>query len=284
MGFSFALCAAAFQSAKDILSKKLSSRVDSTTSTFASFAFALPFYVILLIALWLIEVESFTVSVGFWSWVVLRAMSDLGAEWSKMHGMQFGDLSVVSSLFALSPVFLLITSPLITGDVPSIQGACGVIVTVIGTLIVVHKPRGAVATDRRAIIFGLAAAFFFSLNSCFDRLAVQTASAPFSGFVMTLLAGMALVPGIWRNPVRQSGLRTEAKLFWARGGLEIIFMISKLLALQYLQAPYVVAIQRLAILFSIVSGRLVFQEEQFRQRLFGGLVVVIGVAIILLDL
>lgn len=281
IGLSFALSAATFQTAKDIISKKLSAKVDSTVSTFASFAYAVPFYALALGILWSLGLETFYVSAGFWSWVILRALSDLGAEWCKMHGMQFGDLSVVSSLFALSPAFLLVTSPLITGDIPTVQGVVGVLITVLGTLIVVHKPRGAGIIDRRAIFFGLASAAFFSLNSCFDRMAVQTASPTLSGFVMTFFAGLAVLPHMFRGESRFVNLRSESKLFWTRGFLELIFMVSKLCALQYMQAPYVVAIQRLAILFSIFSGHFIFHEKQLGQRLFGGAVVLAGVLVIL---
>src|SRR5205809_7287613 len=65
MGLLAALLSAVFASAKDLVSKKLASGLDGTASTFASFAFALPFYAVLLIVLWLLGQETFTCYLAF---------------------------------------------------------------------------------------------------------------------------------------------------------------------------------------------------------------------------
>jgi len=64
--------------------------------------------------------------------------------------------------------------------------------------------------------------------------------------------------------------------------LEIAFMVCKLHALQYLQAPYVVSIQRLSLIFSIIGGRLFFQEADFGRRLASGVLILGGVIVIAL--
>src|SRR5438128_5587010 len=48
MGFLAAVLSAGLSSAKDLLSKRLAFRLDGTVSTFASFFFALPYYVVVL--------------------------------------------------------------------------------------------------------------------------------------------------------------------------------------------------------------------------------------------
>src|SRR5947209_9349500 len=116
MGFLAALLSTVFSSAKDLLSKRLAFRLDGTVSTFASFWFALPFYVLLLAVLYLLGVETFVWSVPFLVLIVLRSVTDTFAEWMKMYAFAHGDISMVATFFSLSPLFLLITSPLITGD------------------------------------------------------------------------------------------------------------------------------------------------------------------------
>jgi ABC-type dipeptide/oligopeptide/nickel transport system permease subunit len=49
-GLIAALLSAVFASSKDIVSKKVSSNVDGTISAFASFAYALPYYAVVLAA------------------------------------------------------------------------------------------------------------------------------------------------------------------------------------------------------------------------------------------
>src|SRR5579859_4069813 len=116
MGLLLAFVASTLATAKDLLSKRLASRLDGTASTFASFAFALPFYVVALAVLRLLGLEVFTWSLPFLGLVLLRSSTDTIAEGLKMHAFNHGDISIVATFFSLAPLFLLFTSPLITGD------------------------------------------------------------------------------------------------------------------------------------------------------------------------
>lgn len=284
MGILAALLSALLSATKDIVSKKLSGKVDGTVSTFASFLFAIPYYLIVIAVFWMLGWEDFHVAGGFFFWIVLRSLSDAFAEWFKMHAFEHGDLSVVSALFSLYPIILLLTSPLITGDKLSVGGALSVVVTIIGTIIILYHPRDSERRiDPRAVFFALAAAVCFSLNSCFDRLAVQTASPLMSGFVMTLLAGLFILPIMLRKPARFAQLCEFQGPFLQRGFFEISFMVIKLYALTVLPAPYVVGIQRISVLLNVISGKVLFKEERFVQRMIGACLVVAGVVSIVLQ-
>jgi drug/metabolite transporter (DMT)-like permease len=277
MGLLAALSSAVFASAKDLVSKKLASGLDGTASTFASFAFALPFYAVLLIVLWLLGQETFTWSLAFLGLVLLRSVTDTFAEWMKMHAFGHGDISMVATFLSISPLFLLVTSPLITGDKLSLTGTLGVILVVGGSLAVVYRPSAGWAGHKKGILLAVGASLFFSLNSCFDRLAVLEGTPVFAGFTMTLLSALFLLPFTLVKKERREGLR----VYWAgllvRGILEVAFMVSKLYALQYRSAPDVAGIQRVSLVLSIIGGRVLFQEEDFGRRLAAGVFILAGV-------
>lgn len=276
-----ALLSAGCSTAKDVISKRLAPKIDGTISTFASFAYALPYYAVFLALTWLLGFETFAVAPGFLYWVVLRSLSDSFAEWFKMHAFQYGDLSLVSSIFSLYPVLLLFIAPFITGDRITLAGAIGVIITIAGTLVILYRPRNsATPIHPKALLFAFGAAVFFSLNTCFDRLAAQSASPGLSAFAMTFLAGVFLLPLLRGKGQALSQLRDHQGLLWQRGFFEIAFMVIKLYALQHLQAAYVVGLQRVGVLFSVVSGKLVFNEEEFVKRLIGAMLIVVGVVVI----
>src|SRR6516164_4185498 len=113
MGIFAALLSAVFSTSKDIVSKKLTVKIDGTASAFASFAFALPFYLIVLLMLWLLGYNIFTFTQAFWLLVLARALTDVFAEWLKMYAFGHGDISLVNILFSLSPLCLLAMSPLL---------------------------------------------------------------------------------------------------------------------------------------------------------------------------
>src|SRR3989442_15567184 len=97
MEFFAALLSAVFSSSKDLLSKRLAFRLDGTVSTFASFWFALPFYVLVLVVLYPLGVETFECSLPFLALVLLRSITDTFAEWMKMHAFAHGDVSLVAT-------------------------------------------------------------------------------------------------------------------------------------------------------------------------------------------
>src|SRR5947209_14169162 len=97
MNFLAAVLSAVFSSAKDLLSKRLAFRLDGTASTYASFAYALPYYLLMLAILWLLGYENFTCSLSFLLLVVLRSVTDAVAEGMKMHAFCHGDLSLVAT-------------------------------------------------------------------------------------------------------------------------------------------------------------------------------------------
>ncbi len=281
MGFVAALLSAVFSSSKDLLSKRLASRLDGTASTFASFAFALPYYVLLLAVLCPLGVETLAWSLPFLALVLLRSLTDTCAEGLKMYAFAHGDLSVVATFFSLSPLFLLVTSPLITGDPLAPPEVVAVFLVVVGSLLLVYRPSQAGWADqKKGILLASGAALFFSLNSCFDRLAVQRGTPVFAGFAMTLLSALFLGPLVGFRPDRLRALHAHRAALWARGGLEVAFMVCKLSALQFLPAPDVVAVQRLSLVLSILGGRLFFKEPDFRRRLAAGLLILAGVFVV----
>jgi drug/metabolite transporter (DMT)-like permease len=281
MGFVAALLSAGFSSAKDLLSKRLAFRLDGTVSTFASFWFALPFYLLVLATLYGLGMESFEWSALFLILVLLRSITDTFAEWMKMYAFAHGDISVVATFFSLSPLFLLLTSPLITRDPLSGADVAAVVLVVGGSLVIVYRPsRTGLTGQKKAIMLAMGAALFFSLNSCFDRLAVQKGTPVLSGFAMTLLSALFLAPFVVFRRDRLQALRGHRAGLLIRGGLEIAFMVCKLYALQFLPAPDVVAVQRVSLLLSIIGGRMFFKEPDFKRRLAAGLLILGGVFVV----
>lgn len=290
VGFLLALLSSAFSAAKDLVSKKLAFRLHGTASTFASFAYALPFYLLLLAVLVPLGVEKISLSLGFLFLVFLRSLTDALAEGLKMHAFAHADISLVSCFFSLSPLFLLITSPLLTGDRLSWQAVLAVLLVVVGSIALVYRPsHKGWAIQKKGLLLACAAAVFFSLNSCFDRLTVekigtaQKGTPVFAGFAMTLLSALFLLPLIAHRRDHWKTMYAEGRGLWLRGLLEVAFMACKLSALQYLSAPLVVAVQRSSLLLSIVGGRVFFREQDFARRLVAGIVILGGVIVVALD-
>lgn len=278
MGFLLALFAATFGTAKDIVSKKLSFNVDGSTSAFASFAFAMPGYLLLLLIGVLNGHEYFSVTSMFWVYVICRSLTDTVAESTKMYALSHGELSAVVSIISLHPVFTLFTSPLLTGDPVTFKMALGVIITVLGSITIIYDGKS--WPPKNAILYALICSLFFSLNNCFDRLSVTNGSPIFSGMIMNLLAGIFLIPSLLKLG-KSKLLVSNWRPFLLRGCLESCFMAIKLTALQTITSPELGAIMRLTILFSVFSGNLMFKEHGLFRKVIGAVITVIGVSFII---
>ncbi|MCB0344053.1 MAG: hypothetical protein KDD66_03005, partial [Bdellovibrionales bacterium] len=90
-----------------------------------------------------------------------------------------------------------------------------------------------------------------------------------------MLAPFAIKRVGWR-----AELATNRHSLWGRGGLEVTFMIAKLAALQFLQAPYVSGLMKSSILVSVIGGRVLFREGDFGRRMLASALIIFGCVII----
>jgi drug/metabolite transporter (DMT)-like permease len=282
MGILLALLSATLGASKDLVSKHLTVSLDPTTSTFASFFFALPFYVVALLCCTLTGHISFEVGASFWTLVLLRTLSDAAAEWSKLKSLSLGDISFVAPIISLTPLFLLIIAPLITGDATSFHGIIAVVLSVLGSLLLFTE-RQSGKPKIKAVMFALITAFFFALNSSFDRLTVQSAHPLVAGATMTALAALLFLPPILYGAAKRAALKNSLTPLLIRGLLETGFMTIKLGALFYLAPQYVSAIGRLSLLCTVIGGHVIYKEGYFWRRMSASALIIAGVVMIIAE-
>lgn len=284
IGIASALISTFFASSKDLVSKSLAHKIDGTVSACASFLYALPWYALCMGTLYLLGYNIFNYGETFLWYVFLRSITDTFAELFKMHALKHGDISFIANFLSLAPVFLLFTSPLITGESIHGLGLLGVLLICLATILLVYNPtERAAGIPWKGVMLATASAFFFSLNSCFDRLAVQSGNAIISGFAMTLLSGMFLTPAMLKHKAWQKELKAESKLLHLRGVLETLFMVTKLHAMSFLEAQYVVGIGKIGLVFSIIGGGKVHHEEGYKRRLVFSILIIIGSVLIIFE-
>lgn len=271
-----ALVASILVAAKDVVSKKVSTAVNPLVSSFASFLFAIPYYLLILAVLWMLGIEDFTFNAGFWSFVVLRALSDTCAESGRMLALKRGEFSSVASIISLHPIITLIISPLITGDQINSSIVYGVLFASLGTY---FFSMVAIRIDLKTFLISIATAVFLSLNNCFDRLSVLSASPTMSGFAMNTLAALLTWP-LALLAVGKKGsfgeLHASRKPFLLRGFFETVFMVTKLYAMTVLQAPVLSAILRLSLVFQVIAGKTIFHEKDLVYRIIGSMLIIAG--------
>jgi len=101
----FALIGALSKSLLDLLSKKFMQNKDEYIVTWARFAFAVPFLLLLLFFIEIPKVDSI-----FWLVVFITAPVELIAMFLYMRSIKISPLSLTIPMLGMTPIFILLTS------------------------------------------------------------------------------------------------------------------------------------------------------------------------------
>lgn len=283
--FILAVLAAFFSAVKDAISKQSLKNVDEYVVTWASRFFALP---VLLPFVLINDIP--TLGREFYINLFFILGIQIVANILYFRAIKLSDLSLTIPLLAFTPLFLLVTSPLIVGEYPRWIDVAGIILIVGGSYLlnIKNKKQGYLAPFR-ALLYNpgaklmLLVAFCWSLLSNFNKVGVQTSSPTFwPAFNSSILAiaffGIALSKSSkpWQQ-VKQN-YQSLIPMGICQGLLLLFFMKALDLAL----VAQVISVKRLSILFAVMFGYFCFGEAGIKERLLGAGIMLIGVTLITL--
>ncbi len=227
---------------------------------------------------------------GFWPLLFWDSVINIVAYLLYIRAFRLADASLVAPLVLLTPVLMLITSPIMLGEHTPPLGMAGVLFTVLGIGLLDTGEANPTGGRRRLnfMVFirdpgaraMIVTAALWSIGANIDKLGVQTSSPLiWIASVTSCIALFALV--YWlagpRHPVTAHALRYA---FFA-GATMSFGNTLQMWALTVLFAPYVIAIKRISALFTVLaSGRLL--QEETGGRLLGASVMLVGAIMIAL--
>lgn len=234
---------------------------------------------------------------GFWTAIAVTGVLNAVTFPLLLKAYEIGEFSSVYSMILLSPVFLLLTSFIFLGELPTIGGVGGVLLTVLGLAIIARGNSGRhdeVSNFAKGNWLGILVAFIWSVSVNFDKLASQYSSpffAPAIGLIFIALG--SFIYALFRKEfaLNTAGKKNELKIFFSAKHYAILLIAALLLALSNVMhnfallagpAAYTIAIKRMGILFGVFWGWLFFREKEIKRKLIGAAVAVAGVAMILI--
>ncbi|MFP4473339.1 MAG: EamA family transporter [Candidatus Omnitrophota bacterium] len=275
-----AFLTAFFTSLKDISGRKAVEKAHPLIIAWAWTAFSLPFLVAYIFWKGVPAVQS-----GFWpaaavSTAVLSISSIL-----YFRAMSVSDLSLCVPMLAFTPLFLLITSPLILGEFPNIYGLIGIILIVVGSYVLNFNSRkvGFFEPFMRLLRdpgprYVLIVAVLFSIGANVDKIGVRASSPGFWMLTINSLvtAVLTVVMLKWVDKPFKQILRVLPFLI-LMGMAMGVAVLAQMHAIQMTIVPYVIAIKRTSVAFTAVFGFWLFREKNWRERLIGIILMVLGV-------
>lgn len=283
--FVFAIFTAFFESLKDVFSKQslknINEYVVSWALRFLAFLFLLPF-------LFFIKIPS--LGNQFWIALLIGGCLNVVATILYIKAIKYSDLSITVPMLTFTPLFLLITSPLIIGEFPNIFGLLGIILIIFGSYIlnIKEKHHGYLAPFKILIKekgpkLMLAVAFIWSITSNIDKIGVQNSSPIFWVIAMSIFISIVMTPLMFLKSQKHNRFgKNNFKILILVGLFSALSLICQMTAINLTLVAYVISIKRASAILSVLFGYFIFKEKGLKERLAGVIIMIIGVLFITL--
>ncbi|NEP74792.1 MAG: EamA family transporter [Okeania sp. SIO2G4] len=202
-------------------------------------------------------------------WLALSVSTSLNAIAYTIYlkAIKISDLSIIAPVTTFTPLFLLITSPLIVGEFPKLLGMFGVFLIVVGSYLlnIKEKQRGYFAPFRAIIIdqgsrLALLVAFIWSISSNFDQVGVQNSSPIFWGISIFFTISILLLPIVlYKSHHNRYKLKTGGWKLVIYGMINSVAMGCQMMAINLTFVAYVIYVKRTSALFSVILGKIILK-------------------------
>ena len=291
MWLIYSLLSAFFLALTDAFSKKALITENTPFIAWVRYTYAVPFLLLTVPFIEFPEIDSTFILI-----CILLVPLEITAILLYVEAIKISPLSMTLPFLSFTPVFLIMTSYLILGELPDRSGFVGILLVASGAyLLNVHTIRYGILEPLRAIrrekgaILMIIVAFIFSITSNLGKIAIQhTNPLFFSVFYITLLS-IALLPiMLFKNYRRQSEFNNRIKFsslfkeknFFIIGICYAIMVISHFKAVMLIEVPYMISVKRMSLLFGIIFGAIFFKETNIKEKLIGGIIMIIGLILI----
>ncbi len=273
---------AIFDSLKNVLAKHTLKNIDEYVVAWANSFFSALFLIPILFY------ELPEIKPMFFAGLIVSGTLNIVALIFFMKSIKSGDLSNTVPLTTLSPLLLLITSPIIVGEFPSFQGLLGMISIVIGAYLLNFKrDEKNIFAPFRAILnekgprYMLIVVLIWAITANFDKIGVVNSSPLFYSFTVQLYIGTLMlvfvIPKFRKAP---ESFNKNLKAMLGVGILSTLTIICHMLAISLTLVPYVISIKRTNSILSVIFGRIFFKEGYLKERLAAAVLMFIGVLLI----
>ena len=221
---------------------------------------------------------------GFWALLAWSGALNVVAYALYIRGFRLSDASLVAPLVLLTPVLMLVTSPIMTGEQAPPMGAFGVLLTVVGVgLLDANQQNGrrfnfAVFARDAGARSMIATAVIWSVTANIDKLGVN-ASTPLVWITAVTIVIAFCAALYWAAGRRAAPGALSLRYAIGAGSAMAFGNTLQMWALTVLFTPYVIAIKRLSALFTVLASGHVLKEET-GGRLFGAAVMLAGAVMI----
>lgn len=227
-------------------------------------------------------------STEFWFYLSITSFINFFAAILYQKSIASGDISQVAPMLSFTPLFLLITSPLLINEFPSILGLLGVLFIVIGSYFLSYSNGVGFFTPFKNLVknkgtrYMFIVAFLWSISSIYDKKSILVSSVFQHIVFVNLFVWLSVtVYGLIKKAISKEQIIIQRKNLFLVGFFTSIGFALHMTALSLIYVAYVIALKRLAGLISVVFGYYFLDEKNIKNKFIGALIMFTGVILIL---
>jgi drug/metabolite transporter (DMT)-like permease len=284
--FGLALGSALFQVLRNMVMKRLGHALDETINVWGRFTFILPFA-----GLALLYEGMPVLHPGVWGACLLFAISQITGTQFLAMALNVAEISLVTALWKLSVILLVGWGFLALGEVPSLLGALGVVVSVIGVyLININRARVSPWAPLMALVrdpgqrYTLGAAMFYAPSVVFIKKIALLSSPSFAVFMGYVFCSVLITPfALYRSARHFPQIGRHWLGFLSLGAFAAISTQLGTTAYTLTVSSYVEAVKQVELLIALAIGHVVFGEgARIRSIWLGCVVMLAGMVMLML--
>lgn len=269
-----------FEALKDVFGKQNLKQSDEYVV-----AWSLSFFSVIFLIPWVIHTGIPALNSQFWIALLIGGSINAVTALLYIKAIKVSDLSLTVPLVALTPLFMLLTSPLIVGEYPTFFDCIGILLIVAGSYLlnIKEKSQGYLAPFKALVNepgpkLMLIVAFLWSITSNFDKIGVQNSSPIFWLFSIFGTMSILLLPVLlYKTPNPSRKIIKQLPMLAAMGFFNAIGVLCQMQALTLTLVVQVIAIKRTSVLMGVLFGHFIFKEKDIQQRLLGAGIMILGV-------
>ncbi len=279
----FATLTAIFESLKDVASKRSLKNVDEYIVSWSLIIFTLA---LLLPLLFFIKIPA--IGDQFYLALILDGSLNAIAMIMYIKAINSSDLSLTVPLITFTPLFLLITSPIIVKEYPTFVQAMGIVMIVAGSYIlnIKDKNKGYLAPFQGLIKqkgpqLMLGVALIWSITSNVDKLGVQNSSPTFWAIANYSFIALAMLPiMLYKSRRNFKQIPNHLPSLVPIGLFHGFAVLFQMKAIDMTLVAQVISVKRMSALISVFWGYLIFKEKGIKERATGAAMMILGVLLI----
>ena len=224
----------------------------------------------------------------FWTCVAVGLPLELGALLLYMRAIRISPLSLTVPFLAFTPMFVIFTGNILLGERLNAWGIAGIFLIVTGSYIMnISKAKGQWIAPFKSILkeqgswLIILVSLIFSFTSTIGKVGILHSSPRFFAacyfllFIAFLLMIFPLMPGAKLKNIIKRPLPGVII-----GMVMALMIFCHTYAISLVQAAYMLSVKRSSLLFGVILGALVFNEEGIGERFFGAIIMLAGVCVI----